>query len=108
MYNSHVLEITKYELEQSIKYINNKIAETKINSLSTYRFEVPDEYVEILFVDKYKPLIIEQLKDILKPFNITLSYEFIKNTIEISTNDIESNFYYNTDGKWWINIVVLQ
>lgn len=106
MYNSHVLEITKYELENSIKYINNKVSEAKLSNLKNYRFEVPYENVDILFVDRYNPLIIEQLKVILKPYNITLTYEFIKNTTKASINDIESNFDLNNDGKWWITIVL--
>lgn len=106
MYNSHVLEITKYELENSIKYINDKVGEAKKSNLKNYRFEVPYEYVDILFVDRYKPLIIEQLKVLLKPYNITLTYEFIKNTTKARINDIESNFDHINDGKWWITIVL--
>jgi hypothetical protein len=106
MYNSHVLEITKYELDQSLKYINREVSEANKHNLKKCRFEVPYEYVDILFIDKYKPLIIDQLKVIFVPYKIKLSYEFIKNTVQTSIHDIESNFDYISNGKWWITIVL--
>lgn len=106
------LNITKYELEKSIEYIKSNITELKNKKAKQTRFEVPQELVQILFIDKYKPIIIEQLINMLNMQNITLTYEFVKSGACIP--DIESNFstcIYSSDingnyGKWWISIVL--
>lgn len=108
MYNSTTLNITKYEIEQAIRYINSNIAKLKKTKFNKTIFQVPEEMVQILFIDKYKPLIIEQIIDILKQENIILTYKFVKSPISTSiSTDIETNFSIKSNkDKWWITIVL--
>lgn len=105
MYKSYTLNITKYELEQAIKFINSHITELKKSKFNKVRFQVPEEMVQILFIDKYNPIIIEQLIYMLKQQNIILTYEFIKSPTIVP--DIEANFSIKSNNdKWWITIVL--